>query len=350
MARCAGFLFRPIWSSFSIVKILVSSHAFAPSIGGIETVSALLAEEFRRRDHSVKIVTQTPGESAENITRRPSTRQLVDLLKWCDVFWQNNLSLRTIWPALLMRKPIVVTHQGSYCRPAHGVDLALRTQQILANRVTGVAISHYVASFFNPRPTVIPNPFDDAVFRKTGAAERAHDLIFVGRLVSEKGVDLLLHALRNLATRDLQPDLTIVGNGPEESRLRRLTTELSLDRQVNFAGPKRGAAIAEELNRHKILVVPSLYDEPFGVVALEGIACGCAVIGSSGGGLPEAIGECGMTFRNGDADALAEAIRMILNEPIKREQFLANAPAHLTHFHSDVIATSYLDLFQSKLQ
>lgn len=332
------------------MRILISSHAFAPSIGGIETVSASLADEFSQRGHSVKIVTQSPGESLENVTRRPSIGQLVDLLRWCDVFWQNNLSLRTIWPALVIRKPIVVTHQGSYCRRPAGSDLALRTKYVVANRVTGVAISQYVASFFDPQPIVIPNPFDGAVFRKTGTAQRALDLIFVGRLVSEKGVDLLLRALRILSDGGLQPGLTIVGNGPEESNLRRLTNELSLDSQVKFAGPKRGVALAEEFNRHKILIVPSRYDEPFGVVALEGIACGCAVIGSSGGGLPEAIGPCGLTFPNGDIAALTDTIMSLLNAPTERERLLANAPTHLARFHSGIIANSYLELFQAKLQ
>ena len=332
------------------MKILISSHAFAPSIGGIETVTALLAEEFSRRGHSIKIVTQTPGETLENVSRSPSVGQLVSLLKWCDIFWQNNLSLRTIWPALIMRKPIVVTHQGSYCRRPNGIDLALRTQGVVANRVTGIAISQYVASFFSPRPIVVPNPFDSELFRNSETGQRDLDLVFLGRLVSEKGVDLLLHALRSLNQRDLQPRLTVVGSGPEESRLRGLTTELSLDRQVQFVGSKRGDALAKELTRHKLLVVPSRYDEPFGVVALEGIACGCAVIGSSGGGLPEAIGPCGVTFPNGDVEALANTIAMLLGGTAQREHFAANAPDHLARFRPSVIANFYLDLFQSKLQ
>ena len=333
-----------------MMKILISSHAYAPSIGGIETVTAVLADEFSRRGHSVKIVTQTPGETLENVSRSPSSGLLVSLLKWCDVYWQNNLSLRTIWPALFMRKPIVVTHQGSYCRPTNGIDLALRTQRIVANRVTGVAISQYVASFFSPPPIVIPNPFDAGVFRNNGTTGRNLDLIFVGRLVSEKGVDLLLNALGDLKRRSLEPQLTIVGSGPEETKLRHLTSDLRLDGQVQFVGSKRDEALAKELQRHKILVVPSRYDEPFGVVALEGIACGCAVIGSNGGGLPQAIGPCGVMFANGDVDALSEKIATLLAASEKRGQLLANAPQHLARFHSSVIADCYLDIFRSKIQ
>ncbi|MEO5754604.1 MAG: glycosyltransferase family 1 protein, partial [Chthoniobacterales bacterium] len=109
------------------MKILISSHAFPPSIGGIETVSRLLAAEFVRLGHAVKVLTQTPGLGAEDaaypVLRRPSLGELVGAVRWCDVFWQNNLSLRTLWPALALGKPVAITHQGSYCRKPSGIDL-----------------------------------------------------------------------------------------------------------------------------------------------------------------------------------------------------------------------------------
>lgn len=62
------------------------------------------------------------------------------------------------------------------------------------------------------------------------------------------------------------------------------------------------------------MVVPSLWDEPFKIVALEGIACGCVVVGSKGGGLKDAIGPCGLTFDNGDVAGLtAQLINLLAN-------------------------------------
>ena len=103
------------------------------------------------------------------------------------------------------------------------------------------------------------------------------------------------------------------------------------------------------LQEHKILVIPSRYDEPFGVVALEGIACGCVAVGSVGGGLPEAIGPCGLTFPNGDAAALAQALEQLLRQPNEQRRLVANAPQHLAKFHPATIAEAYLALFRSKL-
>lgn len=318
-------------------------------------MSALLAQEFSRLDHQVVVVTQTSGERREEfhfpVVRRPSLGKLFDLIKWCDVFWQNNLSLRTVWPAFILPKPVVITHQGSYCARPTGLDLPLRFKRAIANRATSVAISQFVADCFSTRSNIIPNPYDARLFAQTSrASARSNELLFVGRLVAEKGLDLLIDSLAQLRSRGLQPRLTIVGSGPELTAMQKLSENLGLRDQVNFAGPKLGAELVEIFRQHKILVVPSRYDEPFGVVALEGIACGCVVVGSSGGGLPEAIGPCGVTFPNGDAERLAGAIEELLRTPDNRDRFLAKAPEHLARFHPVSIANQYLELFQSKLQ
>jgi glycogen synthase len=335
------------------LNILISSHAFAPSLGGIETVSALLAEEFVSLGHTIVIVTQTPGgisrtESGASIVRAPSAGQLLQLVKWCDVFWHNNLSLRSVWPAVFLRKPIVVTHSGSYCvRPA-GLDLVLRIKHAVVNRVTSVAISRYVASFFKTRSTVIPNPYDARIFQARGPqSERKRELVFLGRLVSEKGLDLLLESLGQLRQRDIRPRLTVVGSGPEQAKMQDLTKGLGLEPQVQFRGAQTGSELASTLNEHQTLVVPSRYDEPFGVVALEGIACGCAVIASSGGGLPEAIGPCGITFPNGDVNALSDAVERLLTQPDERERLIAEGPRHLVQFQPRRVAERYIELFQT---
>ncbi|CAN5411573.1 hypothetical protein BH20VER3_BH20VER3_10150 [soil metagenome] len=259
------------------MKILISSHAFAPSIGGIETVSELLAAEFVRLGHSVTVITQTPSERADQtdyaVLRRPSIAELGNVIRWCDLFWQNNLSLRTLWPALVIRKPVVITHQGSYCRRPVGIDLVQRLKHGIVRRTRSVAISKAVASCFATDSTIIHNPYDARKFDLPNVSQtRTKDLVFLGRLVSEKGIDLLLEALASLEATGLHPSLTIVGAGPELARMREMTVLMGLTEQVSFVGPKQGPELADLLHQHRILAVPSRYDEPFGVVALEGIA------------------------------------------------------------------------------
>ncbi len=97
------------------------------------------------------------------------------------------------------------------------------------------------------------------------------------------------------------------------------------------------------------MVVPSIWAEPFGVVALEGIASGCAIAASSQGGLPDAVGPCGLFFENGDVSGLTNALQRLLCEPTLRAQLISAGPKHLEQFQQGVVAGRYLDLFQKLL-
>ena len=344
------------------MKILFSSYLFQPSVGGIESVSKILAEKFAAAGNDVHLITQTPAEenaqrptpnaqrltanSRYRITRRPSIIELFRFLRWSDVFFQNNISLRSLIPALLLRKPTLVVHQTWLQDTSGEITWNNRIKRALLSRVTNVAISKAVADRISAHPFVIGNPYDDTVFRHMPGIARDKDLVFVGRLVSDKGADLLLHAIKLLRDENVLPDLTIVGSGPEEENLRRLTAELGLDRQITFAGQKSGAELAEILNRHRILVVPSRWAEPFGIVALEGIACGCVVVGSEKGGLREAIGPCGVTFENGNVQALADQLKSLLRNPDRQANLRQQAFEHLAKFQSDAVTAAYLQIMR----
>jgi glycogen synthase len=323
---------------------------FDPSVGGIESVSKLLAERFAAAGNEVHVITQSPGDDIRGmnykITRRPSIFEVVKLLRWSDLFFQNNISLRSLIPALLLRKKVLVVHQ-TWLVDTHGqLTWNNRLKRALLPRVTNITISAAIADQISGHSFVIGNPYDETTFRLLPSVARDKSLIFVGRLVSDKGVDLLLRALKRLQSENLRPDLTIVGSGPEQQKLQELTRELALDRQVTFAGQKQGAELAEVLNRHQVLVAPSRWAEPFGVVALEGIACGCVVAGSEKGGLKEAIGPCGLTFQNGDAEALATQLARLLTEPQLQTTLREKADEHLSKFKSEAVVAAYLRIMR----
>jgi glycogen synthase len=71
------------------------------------------------------------------------------------------------------------------------------------------------------------------------------------------------------------------------------------------------------------------------------------VIASSGGGLPEAIGPCGITFPNGDVNALSDAVERLLTQPDERERLIAEGPRHLVQFQPRRVAERYIELFQT---
>lgn len=332
------------------MKILISSHAFLPSVGGIETVTRLLSSEFLKLGHEVRIATQTPGSCVDSegisVSRRPSRRDLWEAVRWCDVFWHNNVSLRTAWPLLGIRRPWVVTTQTWL---DHGGARTACWKRFALRFALNIAISRPVSETLPGTAQIIGNPFDHVQFRKKPEIARDGNLAFVGRLVSDKGVDLLLDALEILLQSDVTPQLVIIGEGPERSALEGKVAAANLRASVRFAGALRGSSLADELNRHRILVIPSRWAEPFGIVALEGLACGCVPIVSAGGGLPEAIGLCGATFPNGDARALADVLAQWVNGRARQEEALRNAEEHLRQFQADRVAAKYLAVFEEAL-
>jgi glycogen synthase len=335
------------------MKILFSSYAFRPDVGGIETVSALLADEFVSAGHEVELITETAGEDLERrgyaVTRRPSLRKVLSLLRWSDVFFQSNISLRTLLPALAFRKPRIVVHHTWIRNLGGGLGWRERLKRMLLSRVTNVAISQAIADDLQRSCVIISNPYHDAVFRLIPGVTRNRALVFLGRLVSDKGVDLLLRALKELRQEGDTPTLTIIGTGPEEQALRELTRELDLEGQVEFAGEKCGDDLAMVLNQHRIMVVPSRWAEPFGLVALEGSASGCAIIGSEDGGLKEAMGPCGITFKNGDQGSLAAALKRLLRDPVLEESLRRAGPAHVARFKASEAARAYLKLIEDSV-
>lgn len=330
------------------------SPVFYPSIGGIETVIAALAEGFSVRDRAVKVVCQTPASDDKTfpfeVIRQPQPQQLLHLTRWCDLYFQACLSLKGLWPLLIHPKPLIVTHQTWYRRLDGGLGLQDRLKLWASTLATNIAASRAIAQQLPAPATVIPNPYAENIFHLMPEIPRHRDLVFVGRWVSDKGVDLLIEALSRLKLRGLTPNLTLVGSGPEEHQLRQQVQALGLSKQVDFAGLRVGKDLAALLNSCKILVVPSRWCEPFGIVALEGIACGCVVVGSEGGGLPEAIGPCGITFPNGNVEALTQTLSSLLSNPEKPALYTADARSHLKRHQIATIVEEYLEIIEAVIR
>ncbi|MFL6583908.1 MAG: glycosyltransferase, partial [Chthoniobacterales bacterium] len=280
------------------------------------------------------------GSFAFEVVRRPNPGQLVAAVRWSEVFWQNNISLRTIWPLLFIRRPLFVTQQTWIASPDGRSHWSHALKRVVLRCARSFAISRAVAETMPSPSAVIGNPYDEALFKIVPGTARNSDLIFVGRLVSDKGADLFLDALVHLRNSGLRPSATIVGDGPERAPLEKQTDREQLS--VTFTGARSSQEIARLLNRHRILVVPSRWAEPFGIVALEGAACGCVVIGSGAGGLPEAIGPCGLTFARGDAAALADRIALLLGDDRKCDELRAASGPHLAQFTTVKVADVYL--------
>jgi glycosyltransferase involved in cell wall biosynthesis len=329
------------------MRILIHSRAFPPDVGGLETVMEMLAEGFVREGHEVKVVTATPevgsGRFAFGVVRNPGCREFLSLVAWSEVVLQGGLSLKWLWPLLFNRRRLVVSHHTWF--PG---DLRGQMKNLLTYLFTNIAVSKALACRIKGRTAVIPNSYRNDVFREIAGHKRDQELVYLGRLVPEKGLDVLLEALARLIREDLQPCLTVIGTGPEGDRLRTRAVELGIHSQVKFVGVQQGEDLARTLNSHRILVIPSTWEEPFGIVALEAIGCGCVVIGTDGGGLPEAIGPCGVIVPRRDAEALATAIReLVINEQLQR-RYRAAFHDHLARYTPERLVRAYLNVLEGR--
>jgi glycogen synthase len=222
-------------------------------------------------------------------------------------------------------------------------------KRFVARRTPGIANSRYTARKLGCTH-VVCNAYDDTTFREVTAwRARERDLVFLGRLVSQKGCSTLLRALGHLRRRGLTPGLSVIGDGPDRPMLAAMAEHEGIGEQVRFEGMLQGQALAATLSRHRVLVVPSSYEEPFGIVALEGLACGCLPVVSERGGLVDAIGPHGFTFPNGDEVALADTLAAILTDPETARVRLSGKDAHLAAFTARAVATRYIGVFEELL-
>ena len=167
--------------------------------------------------------------------------------------------------------------------------------------------------------TVIPQfGVDPDTYRPAPSDLKDHSRFrigYVGRLVEEKGVNILLRAVARL---EGQWALSILGDGPFKPELERLVEELRLEDSVTFEMPRPTVEMPSFYNRLDVLVLPSRtsshWKEQFGRVLIEAMACGVPVVGSDSGEIPHVIGDAGLIFPENDEEALRAHLGHIMED------------------------------------
>ena len=167
------------------------------------------------------------------------------------------------------------------------------------------------------------------------ARARPFRLLFVGRLVERKGVDVLVRALGVLGERRAVT-LTVIGEGPRAADIRATARRLGLDDRVTLAGRVDDAALRRAYLHADAFVLPAVVDEKgdtegLGVVLLEALRFGLPVIASRTGGIPDIVrdGETGWLVPPGDAAALAAAIETVAADPAEARRRVARGRVRL---------------------
>jgi|SRR5712664_844122 len=356
------------------MKLLIYSHAFAPQVGGVETFAMYLASGLSKTDSAqgthnfaVTVVTRVPGTEevvsgvpSFGIVRKPGPLELWRLVGDADRIFLVGPAILPLVFALIRRKVSIVSHHGyqsicpngmlfqfstQTCCPGHfaagrygecvkcnapqekiagSVKMLLLTfvrRALCRLASSNVAVSQHVAMRIAlPRLCVIRNgvPVVPPSPQLVAAAYTTHAPIafaYVGRLVTEKGVSVLVKAAGILKAWGCHFQVFVVGDGPERRALQELTSSLNLDNEVCFLGFQKGTKLQESMNKVSTLVMPSICEDvaPFSV--LEQMMQEKLIIGSKIGGLAEEIGDAGLTFEPGNAYALAERMREVIQQP-----------------------------------
>ncbi len=234
-------------------------------------------------------------DSICNLSGVPDTRCLLNAyLQRCNIrrplrLWNSYRNAKTTGASLQLADAILCDSQ--YVRDRH-VDNGFPAERI-----------HVL-----PSPVPVPAPCGSS----RSAGERI--VLFVGRIVPEKGLDYLIRAMAKMMTRC---QLVVVGEGYDLARQRALVADLRLGDQVSFRGALDRAAVQDLYARASVLVVPSVWPEPFGMVGPEAMAYGLPVVAFRVGGIPEWLldGEVGFLVEPKDVDGLARRIGMLLDDP-----------------------------------
>ena len=276
----------------------------------------------------------------------------------------------------LFRKPMIATihslergrRNGLFNDGQHMIDQIenLLIQEAWHNIVCSQymqSLCHFSFRFPNDKMTIIPNGVrynDFSVELSKGDAVTHHKkyarieeqiVAYIGRLVPEKGVNVLLGAVKPVLEKMPNTKFVVAGEGWHRNELQRITKELRIEDKVLFTGYLPEEDFLAYFNVSDILVVPSTY-EPFGIVALEGMATKTPIIVSDVGGLSEIVDHqwTGMKVPPDNSQALADSIVELLNNETLRNRIVLNAIDKLKHVYDwSIIADHTTKVYKNVL-
>jgi glycogen(starch) synthase len=298
-------------------RIVIITSTFHPSIGGVEVIADTLAGTLAVRGCDVVVITRRAKSEINELSRPYKVRRVV---KWrrawseiqsADLIIALGPVIEPLSYARLMRRPIIVSH---HIAPSSGVIRSWfknRFFSLLARRVVETACSKSLATALRRPAVVVPNPLRYDFRRVERDRFRGSSILFCGRLIPGKGLELLIDAFARVIDRQPGAALTIIGEGPLRGMLHRRVQTLGLESRVAIIPSRSGVELQKLFCQHAVIVVPSICEESFGLVALEALASGCRVVVSDRGGLPEAVGKSGIIVPP-TLEALSEALNTAL--------------------------------------
>lgn len=386
------------------IEVLLYSTDFLPGVGGAQQAVAQLAQGLLATGNQPTVVTKTSAgtfddrDLAYRVVRNPGFTDLWRLMGEADMVHLAGPAFVALMIGLLRRKKIVIEHHGYQAICPNGLLLYAPRQaacpgHFLAGRyaecVRCVATANGTASIWAsaiwqllimfPRRWMCRRVSANATISQHverrlqlprsrtvyyGVPDLRGETIsplpassvpvcfgFVGRLVEEKGLVVLLDAACRIRKKGFDFRLKFIGDGPQRARLEDLVLQNDLRSQVIFMGSLNGEAFRRATADVAAVIVPSIMEETAGLAAIEQMMRGRLVIASDIGGLGEVVGETGLKFSAGNAEQLASCMERVLEEPgIVNEMGTRARQRSLKLFSERRMIKEHLDLYREVLR
>lgn len=297
------------------MKVVISTYSFLPRAGGVATTVYTLAEAFAAAGHDVTVITTVRSEGGVDaypfaVVRNPDPWTLISHYRKADILLLSNLSLKLAYPVLLLGRKFGLSHHSeSAWQMSDSVFSGDFIRKIMMRNAVHFMVSEYCGTQSGLKYNItypFCNPKHITPERVRPPQERA-DVLFVGRLVEEKGILYVLERSEMILDALGEERLVVVGSGPLDGEIRRRLAQGEWPRVV-MAGRKSFEDTAITMGKARFALVPSLWNEPFGAVAAETLAAGAIPIHSNRGGLPEATGPLGFAYDPDSDDSFRQAL------------------------------------------
>lgn len=333
------------------MKIAIIADPFIPvppkNYGGIERMIDMLVDGLTNNGHHVILVAHADSTANCELIKYP-TKSSLNLIGKMRVIakvrhFQPDIIhsfARLAYLALLLPKSYVKIM--SYQREP--TISQIKKALILAKKdtLTFTGCSNYISNQIKPfaKAFTVYNGYPDKTYTPNFEINKSAPLLFLGRIEHEKGAHIAIEIAQKTGRK-----LIIAGNIPDKSKayfIEQIRPHLS--EQIEFIGEVNDQQKNKILGESAALLMPILWNEPFGIVIVEAMACGTPVIALSAGAIPEIINDKKSGFVCNSVKEMVDAVNKLEN--IKREDVYENA----LKFSQSSITNSYQDLYKLLLK
>jgi glycogen(starch) synthase len=258
-------VWRVDFTKIYIMKIVIASYTFLPSIGGVATNVSVLAKAFSDLKHDVTVITTETINTPVNykVERNPSPLLLLKYYRHADILILSNLSLKLIWPLLIQNSAFALLHHSEAAWNLPNSLIGHIKKKVRDNGI------HFMTSNYCGKqgglpytvtyPSANPHYINESVILPH---IQRNGVLFVGRFEKEKGVIFLLEKWAHISSTLGERTLHIVGTRSMVTHIRKYI-EKHPNLGITFHGRSSLKDTAEIMGKSAFSIIPSLWEEPF---------------------------------------------------------------------------------------